>query len=257
MRWLEENTQWANLAKNYISILKEAIRQDLLESSIILVVWDYCAEWRARIHNLTARDKFDMSDMNPFIRVTGDVADILNICVHKFYDIVQYREQKVGFPFPKSKLGQLLGPCCNNGNEMTMNIMTENGSIVPRCTVIPLTMSEMNTPDAKRQRVIFDNFIRKKYGDLMNLPPQKIEANEKMKATNRSFIPYKDDEVEPNDAIDMNISLVDVFVNSEVQLSQGEKSKGYGGRSLVQAKVIRHFCDEDGNVMGNATIDQN
>ena len=66
MQWLEESTQWANLAKNYIGILEEAIRQDLLESSAPLVVWGYCAEWRARVHNLTAKDKFDMSDMNPF-----------------------------------------------------------------------------------------------------------------------------------------------------------------------------------------------
>ena len=120
MRWLEESTQWANLAENYIGILKEAIRQDLLESNASLVVWDYCAEWRAKVHNLTARDKFDMSDMNPFTRVTGDVADISNMCVHKFYDMVQYREQKAGFPLPTSKLSRFLGPCCNNGNKMTM-----------------------------------------------------------------------------------------------------------------------------------------
>ena len=88
MRWLEESTQWANLAENYIDILKEAIRQDLLELNAPLVVWDYCAKWRARVHNLTARDKFDMSNMNPFTQVTGDVADISNMCVHKFYDMV-------------------------------------------------------------------------------------------------------------------------------------------------------------------------
>ena len=70
MRWLEESTQWANRAENYITILKEAIRQDLLESNTPLVVWVYCAEWRVRVHNLTARDTFDMSDLNLFTRVT-------------------------------------------------------------------------------------------------------------------------------------------------------------------------------------------
>ena len=88
MRWLEESTQWDNLAEDYICILKEAIYQDLLESNAPLVVCDYCAEWRARVHNLTLRDTFDMSNMNPCTRVTGDVADISNICVHKFYDMV-------------------------------------------------------------------------------------------------------------------------------------------------------------------------
>ena len=66
MRWLEESTPWANLTENYIGILKEAIRQDLYKSNAPLVVWDYCAEWRARILNLTARDKFDVSEMKHF-----------------------------------------------------------------------------------------------------------------------------------------------------------------------------------------------
>ena len=130
--------------------MKEAIRQDLLESNAPSVVWDYCAEWKARVHNLTARDKFDMSDMNPFSQVTGDVADILNMCVHKFYDMVRYREQKVGFPLPKSKLGQFLGPCRNNGNEMTLNILTKKGSIVPHCMDVPLAMAEHNKTETRR-----------------------------------------------------------------------------------------------------------
>ena len=30
-----------------------------------------------------------MSDTNPFTQITGDAVDILNMCVHKFYDMVQ------------------------------------------------------------------------------------------------------------------------------------------------------------------------
>ena len=192
-----------------------------------------------QVHNLTARDKFDMSDMNPFTRVIGDVTDISNMYIHKFYDMVRYWEQKAGFPFLKSKFGQVLGPCCNNGNQITIYIITENGSSVPCRTIIPLTMAKMNTPDATSQRVIFDNLIRKKHRDLMNLPPWKIEANEKKKVFHSLlFIPYKDDEVghhsiPENDVIDMNISRVDAFVNAKVLLLQGEESEGYEGSSLV------------------------
>ena len=80
-----------------------------------------------------------------------------------------------------------------------------------------------------------------------------------MTAINHSFIPYKYDEVEPyfmqeNNVIDMNISLVDAFMNAEVLLPQGEESEGYEGSSLVKAKVIHQFCDEDGNVMSNTNI---
>ena len=153
------------------------------------------------------------------------MADILNLCVHKFYYMVQYLEQKAGFPLPKSNFGRFLGPCHNNSDKLTMNIMTENGSIVPCRTIIPLTMAEMNMPDAKRQCVIFDNIIREKHRDSMNLPPWQMEANEKRKDNDCSFIPYKDDESEPhlipeNDVIDMNVSLVDAFVNADIIFSK-------------------------------------
>ena len=106
-------------------------------------------------------------------------------------------------------------------------------------------MAKMNQPDAKRQRVIFDNLIRKKHEDSMNLLPWVVEATKKKAEIDRSFVPYKDDEVEPqsmpkNDVkgLDMNISLVDAFVNAEVLLPQGEESEGYDERSnLVCVKT--------------------
>jgi len=49
LRILEESTQWANLAELYIRIFKEAIRKDLRRSDSRMILWDYCAERRARI----------------------------------------------------------------------------------------------------------------------------------------------------------------------------------------------------------------
>ena len=165
-----------------------------------------------------------MSNMNLFTWVTIDMVDILNMRVHKSYDMVQYKDQKEGFPLPQSKFGQFLGPCCNNGNNI-MNIMTANGFIVPCCTVIPLIMVEMKTPDAKKKHVIFNNLIRKKHKDSMNLPRWIVEGAKKEKLMDYSFISYKDDEVEPhsmseNNVIDINISLVDEFMNAKVLFPQ-------------------------------------
>ena len=52
---------------------------------------------------------------------------------------------------------------------MTMNIITGNGAIVPRCTIIPLTMADLNMPDGKKQCIILDNLIRNKHRDSINL----------------------------------------------------------------------------------------
>lgn len=40
------------------------------------------------MHNLKAIDIFDMEYVNSSTHVTGDVGDILNMCVHKFYGIL-------------------------------------------------------------------------------------------------------------------------------------------------------------------------
>ena len=122
------------------------------------------------MHNLTAKDKFDMLNMNHFTRVTGDVADISNMCIHKFYNMVKFREQKAGFPLPQERLEIFLGPCRNNGNEMAVNMLMANGSISPRRSVVPLSKVDLNMPHERKQREIFDNLIQKKHRDSMNLP---------------------------------------------------------------------------------------
>ena len=58
LRILEESTQGANRAELYIGLLKKAIRKDLLNSDSPIILWDYCAQRRALIHNLTPSDLF-------------------------------------------------------------------------------------------------------------------------------------------------------------------------------------------------------
>ena len=101
------------------------------------------------MQNFTAKDKSDVSDINPFTRIAGIVADILDMCVHKFYDMVRFREQMVDFPLPQSKLGRFLGLSRNNGKKMAMHILALNRLIVPCRTVIPLTTADLNMRNEK------------------------------------------------------------------------------------------------------------
>ena len=48
---LEGSTHWANRAKLYVGLFKEAVRKDMLQENSPLVFWDYCAERRAAITN--------------------------------------------------------------------------------------------------------------------------------------------------------------------------------------------------------------
>ena len=77
---LEEHTQCANLAEIYTGLTKEAIRKYMQESDSPLILWDYCAERRARVNNLTARNFFQLQEQNPTMSTLGEEGDTSNIC---------------------------------------------------------------------------------------------------------------------------------------------------------------------------------
>ena len=141
LKMLERSTQWANLAELYIGLMKEAVRKDMKDSDSPLKFWDYCAERRARIHNLTAKDLFQLKGSNPITATFGDEGDISNLCEFAWFDWCYYRN-KEDFPHQQERLGRVLGPAKNEGNEMAQWILKDTMRIVPRRSVRPLTEAE-------------------------------------------------------------------------------------------------------------------
>jgi hypothetical protein len=86
LRVLEENTPWANCAELYIGLVKEAVQKDMKESDCPIALWDYCAERHVQIHNLTAKNLFQLDGQNPHFSITGDEGDISNLCQFKWYE---------------------------------------------------------------------------------------------------------------------------------------------------------------------------
>ena len=201
LRMLEEGTQWANCAELYIGLLKESIRKDLRESDAPLVLWDYCAERRARIHNLTAKDLFQLNGQNPHSITLGEEGNISNLCVFGWYEWCYYRDQSELFPLPKEKLGRILGPSKNAGNAMSQWILKDNGQIVPRRTARKLMPEEMNNPVEDRKREIFDNMIREKLGDSLSPPPKPLK--------DQDYVPYSDDDEAPPVDAELDTDPVD------------------------------------------------
>ncbi|KAL7523474.1 hypothetical protein ACHAXR_000193 [Thalassiosira sp. AJA248-18] len=86
LRILEESTRWANRAKSYVGLMKESIRKDTHECHSPLVLWDYCAELRARMVNVTAKDLFQLQGQTPYMATFGTEGDISNICNFRWYE---------------------------------------------------------------------------------------------------------------------------------------------------------------------------
>ena len=119
MRLLKENKQWANRAELYVGLLKGAIKRDLRESHCPIVLWDYCAQYCALIHNLTPRSLFAMNKQTPHEYQFGIQGDMSNLCNFGWYNWCYYGEESNNtFLKQKEPLGCMLVPSKNKGNEM-------------------------------------------------------------------------------------------------------------------------------------------
>jgi hypothetical protein len=241
LRLLEKSTQWANRAELYIGLLKEAVQKDMRASSNApMVLWDYCIQRRAKIHNVTPRNLFQNDGLAPFTATFGVQDDISNICNFDWFEWVYYRDHGV-WPINKEKLGKVLGP-----NEIVQTILTHNGKIIPRRTIRRLKTSELPNPIEKKKREQFDEVIRKKLGDATIFPSKPLATD---------FVSYSDNESDPTeiiledqDPLDSNRSpkfeapIPDYLIHSEIHLPQGEEMRA--------AKVLRHSRNEDGEIVG-------
>ena len=208
LRVLEEGTPWANKAELYIGLIKEAVRKDMKESNCPLAFWDYCVERRARINNLTAKDRFNLHGSNAHTALTGEEGDISNLCQYRWYEWCYFRENKEKFPFNREVLGRILGPAKGEGNEMAQWVLKANGNVVPRRSHRPLNVAEWHSPEEKKKRDVFDALIERRWGTAIKAPPKETEKWEEYSDEN------EDPRVVPNieDTVDANgrcCSLID------------------------------------------------
>ena len=246
LRVLEEHTQWANRAELYIDLIKEAIHKEMRASHYPVALWDYCAEYKAQVHNLTAKDLFQLQGQTPYTATTGNEADISHICNFGWYDWCYYRDQKEPFPMPKGRLGRVLGPAKNYGNMMTQWILTSNGTIVPLRTLRRLQEEELYSPTETQKRDVFSSLIQAKLGDSMSPPPEPPDDSRFDEATRNDEVSRRT--MPENEITDCHgtplyqQSIVDKLIGAEVLLPQGE------AESL--AKVVRRCVYSDGKVTG-------
>ena len=251
LRILERGTPWANRAELYIGLLKEAVRKDMRNSNSPMVLWDYCIQRRALIHNATPRPLFQLEGLNPHTATFGEVGDISNICSIGWYDWIYYRDFG-SFPENKEKLGRVLGPLRNEGNEMAQAVLTSKGTIIPRRTMRCLKPSEIHSEVEKRKRQLFDDLIRSKLGDATKLPdkdpiPLDYTPYSDDSEADLPQLPDDNDPVDPNNVSTFEKPITDQLLNAEVHLPQGEQ--------IRNARVISRSKDADGNTIG--TYDTN
>eukprot|EP00957_Ditylum_brightwellii_P192437 14650896-Ditylum_brightwellii.AAC.2 len=153
-----------------------------------MTLWYYCIERRARMHNLIPHLLFQAQEN-------------------------------------KEKLDRVLGPTLNKGNQMSQAVLAASGKVIPHRTVHMLTVAELVSETEKGERVIFDDMILKKFGELVRKPEVPIS----------DYMPYTIDDEEDlvklpddNDPVDekgksvFEKPITDQCINAKQNLPQGE-----------------------------------
>ena len=109
---------------------------------------------------------------------------------------------------------------------MAQAVLTYKGTVIPRRTIRRLRTDELHSPVEIEKRRLFDEVIRKKFGDATMFPTSG--------ETNDDLVPYADDEVdelrtyeddsmENNGVAQFEAPLTNLLIHAEVHLPQGEE----------------------------------
>ena len=242
IRQLERNKPFANRAELYVGLVKRAVKKDLKESDCPMRLWDYCAERIEKVNNATAKDLFQLEGQTAHYHVTGQLPDISNISQFGWYEWVYGRDVSRKFPMQHMVLGRALGPAINCGNEMAQWVLVRSGRIVPFVTLRPLTEEETNSPVERRKREEFDQVIRNKLGDSINVGDPNPDAvdNDLM---DEFMEPYEDDDEPARVMPEADGDVYDQYVSAELQLPNGDK--------MERAKVLKRHRNLEGKTVGN------
>ena len=148
-----------------------------------MILWDYCAERKALINNLTATNLFQLEGSNANATILGDSGDISNLCQYEWFEWCKYRDSS-DFPRQEMKLGRVLGPAKNHSNQMSQWILKDTMQIVPRRTSRSLTDEEERDPLLQREMENFMEKVRWRYGDRLKIS-KEAKASAKIETVHR------------------------------------------------------------------------
>ena len=174
LRALEEGTLWVNKAELYIKLVKVVVRKDMREADSPFPFWDSCLEIRVQIYNLIARDHIEIRGTMPHTATPGEEGDSSNLCQYKWYDWCYYREHTAKFPHNQEFLGCVLGPSRGEDSEMAQWVLKANGNVVPRCSLQPLQVSEIQRQSEIMKLKTFNCLIKRRWGTSINPPKEPI-----------------------------------------------------------------------------------
>jgi hypothetical protein len=147
--------------------LKKGVGLQMLRYGCPKRFWYDCIIREAYVRSHTSMDIFGLEGQVPESKVKGETVEIFTIAECAWYEWVKFRDTAAKFSVSKIQLGRYVG-AIDIGPAMTCNILKQNGSMIYRSSVRPLTQDEIQSPTEIKEREEFYIAVEKKFGPAMN-----------------------------------------------------------------------------------------
>ena len=208
-------------------------------------LWDHLIELADLIRPHTAYSNYELEGVVPETIMTGQTADIRNICEYEWYEWVMFCDGPTLYPESPMTLGRYLGPSIGVRSDMTYKILKSNGTYVCRTSVRQLNQEELDSEEHNQTRTELTTSVEEALG-----PSTQVSDFDEADVTPN--LEYYDDDDEgaiegsPDTAssVPVTTELNDQYLNVDLMLLRGGNK--VGGRVTARAR------DSDGNPMGLA-----
>ena len=110
------------------------------------VTWDYCWEYESAFRSRVAVDNIYLDDVTPYQKVHGYTPNVTEYTTFRWCDWVEYHDPERP---DKSRIGRCLGPCHNIRQGYCYYILSSDGKVVSRSTILPVSPESIASPDMK------------------------------------------------------------------------------------------------------------
>jgi hypothetical protein len=222
----------------------------MLRSGYPTRFWDDCIIREAYVRSHTSLAIYGLEGQVPECKIKGETVDISTIAEYAWYEWVKFRDTAAKFPVSKIQLGRDLGAAIDIGPAMTRKILKQNGSVMYRSSVRPLTQDEIQYPTEQKEHQEFDIAIEEKFGPAMNKDDFQDDPDYTDFVTT-TYDCYEDDEVPPSkmpyiDDINKehDVDTYDKYVGAHVRVPIGDE--------IRSGKVLRRKRELDDTARGRA-----
>ena len=118
-------------------MIKRHSRQTMRRTLCPIRLWDYCFKYTTEVKSLTVTDLFQLNNRTPSEIVMGYTPYISDFLKFEFYNWIWYWEP--GVLSQKENLGRWLGVARSVGQGLAYYVLKDNGQVVVRNTLTPLT----------------------------------------------------------------------------------------------------------------------